>query len=70
MVPYIGHEIVDILRSPAADRPIAGSTAGTALAWAEPEASAPCRRIALFVLSHILRAVTSKWMIYIILICL
>jgi hypothetical protein len=69
MVPYIGHEIVDILRSPAADRPIAG-TAGTALALAEPEASAPCRRIALFVLSHILRAVTSKWMIYIILICL
>jgi hypothetical protein len=69
MVPYIGHEIVDILRSPATDRPIAG-TAGTALAWTEPESPAPCRRIALLVLSHILRAVTSKWMIYIILICL
>jgi hypothetical protein len=69
MVPYIGHEIVDILRSPAADRPIAG-TAGTALAWTELELPAPCRRIALLVLSHILRVVTSKWMIYIILICL
>jgi hypothetical protein len=69
MVPYLGHEIVDILRSPAADRPIADK-AGTALAGKEPESPAPCRRIALIVLSHILRAVTSKWMIYIILICL
>lgn len=69
MVPYLGHEIVDILRSPAADRPIADK-AGTALAGKEPESPAPCRRIALLVLSHILRAVTSKWMIYIILICL
>jgi hypothetical protein len=69
MVPYIGHEIVDILRSPATDRPIA-NTAGTALARTEPESPAPCRRIALLVLSYILKAVTSKWMIYIILICL
>jgi hypothetical protein len=69
MVPYLGHEIVEILRPPATDRPIA-DTVGTALAGTEPEASAPCRCIALLVLSHILRAVTSKWMIYIILICL
>jgi hypothetical protein len=69
MVPYIGHEIVDILRPPATDRPIA-DTAGTALARVAPRASAPCKRIALLVLSHILTAVTSKWMIYIILICL
>jgi hypothetical protein len=69
MVPYIGHEVVDILRSPATDRPIAG-TARTALGWTAPESPAPCRRIALLALSHILRVVTSKWMIYIILICL
>jgi hypothetical protein len=69
MVPYLGHEFVDTLRSAATDRPIA-ETAGTALAGTEPESPAPCRRIALFVLSLILRAVTSKWMIYTILICL
>jgi hypothetical protein len=69
MVPYLGHEFVDTLRSPATDRPIA-DTAGTALAETEPRASARCRRIALLVLSHILRVVTSKWMIYIVLICL
>jgi hypothetical protein len=69
MVPYIGHEFVDTLRSPATDRPIA-DTAGKALTGTKPESPAPCRRIALLALSHILRAVTSKWMIYIILICL
>jgi hypothetical protein len=69
MLPYISREIVDVLRSPAADRPIA-DTVGTALAWVAPRASTPCRRIALLVLSHILRAVTGKWVIYIILICL
>jgi hypothetical protein len=69
MVPYIGHEIVDVLRSSATDRPIAG-TAGTALAGTKPRASTRCRRIALLVLSHVLRVVTSKWTIYIILICL
>jgi hypothetical protein len=62
MLPYIGHEVVDILRSPATDQPVA-DTVGTALAWTEPEAPAPRRRITLLVLSHILRVVTSKWMI-------
>jgi hypothetical protein len=68
MVPYLGHEFVDALRSAATDGPIA-DTAGAALAGTEPESPAPCRRIALLALSHILRAVASKWMIYIILIC-
>jgi hypothetical protein len=66
MLPYIGHEVVDILRSPATDRPVAD----TAAAWTEPESPAPRTRITLLVLSHILRVVTSKWVIYIMLICL
>jgi hypothetical protein len=69
MLPNIGYEVVDILRSPATDRP-AADTAGTALACTEPESPAPCRRITLLVLSHVLSVVTSKWVIYIILICL
>jgi hypothetical protein len=69
MLPYIGHEVVDILRSPATDRPVA-DTVGTAAASTEPESPAPRTRITLLVLSYILRVVTSMWMIYIILICL
>lgn len=68
MLPYIGHEVVDVLRSATMDgQPAAKASA--AHPSEEPEALVPVRRVMPLVLSHLLGIGTSKWMIYIMLIC-
>jgi hypothetical protein len=72
MFLHTGNEIADILQPPAMDGPaadiqrIASSSSHVChkLKW-----HAAVRRVMPFVLSHILAVVTSRWMIYIILIC-
>ena len=68
MLPYIGHEIVDVLRSATMDGQSAAKVSA-AHASDEPEALVPARRVMPLVLSHLLGMGTSKWMIYIMLIC-
>jgi hypothetical protein len=73
MVPNIGPEFVEALLSRATNKP--GTHTSPAASQSSPvckglDRPASFRRITLLVLSHILAMVTSKWMAYIILICL
>ena len=73
MLPNIGPEIVEALLSRATNKsathtsPAASQNAPVCKGL---DRLASFRRITLLVLSHILAIVTSKWMAYVILICL
>jgi hypothetical protein len=72
MFPNAGKEIADILRSPAMDGPTADMqriASSSSHVCHKPKWHAGVRGVMPFVLSHILAVVTSRWMIYIILIC-
>jgi hypothetical protein len=73
MLPHMGPEFVEALRSLATNRPdtdTSQATSQSAPACKKLDCLAPCRRITLLVVSRILAVVTSKWMIYLILVCL
>jgi hypothetical protein len=73
MLPHMGPEFVEALRSLATNRPdtdTSRATSQSAPARERLDHLAPCRRITLLVFSRILAVVTSKWMIYLILVCL
>jgi hypothetical protein len=73
MLPYIGQEIVETLRSFAIARP---TTETSQAASQSPPACkgqdrlTPSRRVPFRLRSMIVAVVTSKWMIYLLLICL
>ena len=73
MLPNIGPEFVEALLSLAANEPATHTSPAasqSAPAYKRLDRLAPCRRIKPLVVSRILGIVTSKWMVYLILMCL
>jgi hypothetical protein len=73
MLPHMGPEFVEALRSLATNRPAtdtSGAVPQSPYACKRLNRLAPFQRVAVLVFSRILAIVTSKWMIYLILICL
>jgi hypothetical protein len=73
MLPNIGPEFVEALLSRATNEPATHTS--PAASQSAPECKrldrrAPFQRLALLVLFRILGIVTSKWMVYLILMCL
>jgi hypothetical protein len=69
MLPYMGPEFVEALRSLATNRPAtdtARATSPSALACKGLDRLAPFQRVRLVVLSCILAVITSRWMIYVV----
>jgi hypothetical protein len=73
MLPHMGPEFVEALRYLATSRPATDTSLATsqsAPVCKKLDRLASCRRITLLVVSNILAIVTSKWMLYLILLCL
>jgi hypothetical protein len=73
MLPNIGPEFVEALLSRATNMPASRTSRGASQSAPECkrlDRRAPFRRVTLLVLSCILGIVTSKWMVYLILMCL
>jgi hypothetical protein len=73
MLPNIGPEFVEALLSRATNEPATHASPAasqSAPAFKKLDRLAPCRRKAILVVSRILAIVTSKWVIYLILLCL
>jgi hypothetical protein len=72
MLPHMGPEFVEALRSRATNRPATDTPRAISqspYACKRLDRLAPFQRVTLLFLSRILAVVTSKWMIYLILIC-
>jgi hypothetical protein len=73
MLPNIGTEFVEALLSRATNKPATHTSPAASQDAAEckrVDRRALFRRVTLLVLSRILGIVTSKWMVYLILMCL
>jgi hypothetical protein len=73
MLPNIGPEFVEALLSRATNKPASHTSPAASQSVRECkrlDRRAPFQRVTLLVLSRILGIVTSKWMVYLILMCL